>query len=706
MSFALKRPWLAVILTAFFWSLLVTRLANAQISGEFETLAGPGWEAHRISLEFELTPTPEVSLSIGQLRFSSFDLPLNNLRFRCRQLGSGPGRLWCRSLQASAEFGSLSSIEVIKLALAFEFDWAQSELLTWSVVIEDASFSTGLLEKYLPPASLPSLLSEFTMTDSLLVLQITAAGRGSQLENISGSLGLDKFGFSSPWGTQAAEGLSGDIDFSIALDREQDRGGAHYQFSTQMVLSAGDVFINPLFLTLGTAQAAETASIIEFKAAGRWQADDLLLSLNVSYQHEDLLEIAGAVELDLFETTPKLLSGFGRLRVPQLAETYPVYIQPFVGDTLLDDLSGSGKITTRVSYHLQGGITSLGLRLEEITLIDRQQRFSISGMTANLPYMGPNQSSEGTLAWDHIQLYRLPFGAGSSSINFYQFDPADSIKSIESSELMEPPGSRLELEVSPVAFLDGLLRAGQVSISGLGRDSLQVTLGGRIEPVSLAKLSVALGWPEMAGSLSGVLPAAHYQHGRITLDGKLALNIFDGEIEVADLEIENLFGLVPRVSASLRADQLDLGLLTNTFEFGAISGRLSGHINQLKMESWQPVAFDGWFQTPEGDPGPHKISQKALNSLSSVGGLSGALQSTLLRFFDDFSYRRLGIGCKLDKGVCQMRGIADHGDGYSIVEGGGFWPQINLVGYNREVDWQVLLRRISAAANAEQLEFR
>ena len=694
---AFKTPRLALVLPLLL-SLLLPCLANAELNGEFEMLAGSGWQAQGVSFGLGLTPTPAVSIDIQQLRFTGFDLPLNNLHFSCLQLGSGPGRLRCRSSQLNVELGALPKQEVVELALAFDFDWGQSELLAWSVSIEEASFSAAVLQQTLPAQLLPTQVSEFTLTDSLVDFKMSATGRGSELEKVSTRLVLEQFGFSNQWGTQAAEGLSGIIEFSVELDSSRQPHQERYHFASQVVLSAGDIFINPLFLTLAAdSPSTDSPVTVTFKASGYWQPAVEMLSLNMSYQHGDLLDVGGTVKVGFSNTKPELFSGFGRLRMPQLTAAYPVYLQPFVSETLLDDLIASGGITARLSYHHQRGITSLGLGLDQLTLIDQQQRFSIDGLSATLPYRGADQSTAGKLAWNSIQLYRLPLGAGSSSIHFDQVSPADS---------MAQSGSRLRLEVSPVAFLDGSIKAGQVSVSGLGSDVLQVTLGGEIEPVSLAKLSVALGWPEMAGSLSGVLPAAHYQEGRVTLDGKLALNIFDGEIELANLEVENLFGLVPRFSANLKVDKLDLGLLTKTFEFGAITGRSSGYINQLQMESWQPVAFDSWFQTPPGDPGSHKISQRALNSLSSVGGISGALQSTLLRFFDDFSYRRLGIGCKLSNGTCQMRGIADHRDGYYIVQGGGLWPQINLVGYNRQVNWPVLLQRLSAAASADEFELR
>ena len=62
-----------------------------------------------------------------------------------------------------------------------------------------------------------------------------------------------------------------------------------------------------------------------------------------------------------------------------------------------------------------------------------------------------------------------------------------------------------------------------------------------------------------------------------------------------------------------------------------------------------------------------RISQKAVTSISSIGGGGGgvtaALQSGVLRFFDEFRYDRIGINCQLRNDVCLMTGVEPHGDG-------------------------------------------
>ncbi len=75
--------------------------------------------------------------------------------------------------------------------------------------------------------------------------------------------------------------------------------------------------------------------------------------------------------------------------------------------------------------------------------------------------------------------------------------------------------------------------------------------------------------------------------------------------------------------------------------------------------------------------------------------MGGALSRSFLRVFDDFSYDRLGLSCRLENGVCEMGGVAPAKNGYYIVKGGGL-PRIDVIGYQRRVNWPVLVKRLEA----------
>ena len=49
----------------------------------------------------------------------------------------------------------------------------------------------------------------------------------------------------------------------------------------------------------------------------------------------------------------------------------------------------------------------------------------------------------------------------------------------------------------------------------------------------------------------------------------------------------------------------------------------------------------------------------------------------------------------LANGVCAMGGVAEAKQGYVMVKGGGV-PALNVIGYNRQVEWDELLNRLKA----------
>ena len=91
--------------------------------------------------------------------------------------------------------------------------------------------------------------------------------------------------------------------------------------------------------------------------------------------------------------------------------------------------------------------------------------------------------------------------------------------------------------------------------------------------------------------------------------------------------------------------------MTGAFSFGRITGRLSGAIDGLQLFNWTPVAFDARLYTPPDDRSKHRISQRAVENIGSIGGggagVTAALSSGFLRFFEDFNYDRLGLSCRL-----------------------------------------------------------
>jgi hypothetical protein len=219
-------------------------------------------------------------------------------------------------------------------------------------------------------------------------------------------------------------------------------------------------------------------------------------------------------------------------------------------------------------------------------------------------------------------------------------------------------------------------------------------------------LTTALDWPSFEGRISGRVPGVRLDQGVLAVDGEIDFSVFDGHVRLNDLRVERLFGVLPSLAGNLEVENLDLGQLTRTFSFGQVSGRIDGYVHDLRMLDWKPVEFDAWLGSSTAQKGTHDISRNAVDTLTNIGGggATTALSGPFLRMFNNFSYRRLGLGCRLKNYVCNLRGL-DEGDGASgvlIMEGAGL-PKVMIRAFNRSLDWPQMLANLSAASAGENI---
>mgnify|MGYP006904091352 FL=1 len=234
-----------------------------------------------------------------------------------------------------------------------------------------------------------------------------------------------------------------------------------------------------------------------------------------------------------------------------------------------------------------------------------------------------------------------------------------------------------------------------------GTSRARLVLAGRIEPITLSKLTTAFGWMPLAGQLSGSIPSLTISRRRIGVDGDLDIGVFGGHVSLAGLRVTDMFSAVPLLQTDVRVRGLDLAQLTSTFAFGNIEGRLDGDIADLRLEAWQPVSFDAFLATPEDDDTPHRISRQAVDNLSRIGaGSGGPLASGWLALIPSYSYGRLGLGCRLVNGTCHLRGVEPvPGGGFRMLTRGGLWPPwIEIRGAGEQVAWQTLLDGVAQIA--------
>jgi hypothetical protein len=480
-----------------------------------------------------------------------------------------------------------------------------------------------------------------------------------------------KLNLSTADGRLAAEKVA--AGFTARLEKQQ----ANIHASVDLSLKQGQVYADPVFLEITDKPLRLHASLL-------WDRQKAWLRLApITLQHPGILTLQAAADVTL---EPALTVQNARLQadaVPVKA-FYETYARPFLLGSALDDLELSGRFDMDYRYHVRGG-DQARLDIQGLHLDDRQKRFGLYDASGQLVWRETGSGDTSQLQWQGGHLYKVDIGAGSIKADMHG-------ASFSLGQAMDLP------------VLDGRLYVRTLEVSHAGKPDMQWKFAGKLSPISMQALTHKLGWPLMSGTLSGEIPTINYANNVLELGGELRIDAFDGVTRVRNLRLESPFGVVPTLAADIELRNLDLETLTRTFSFGRIEGRLDGHIHKLLLQDWRPVYFDAALHTPPDDRSRHRISQKAVNNITrlSGGGLGNTLSRSALRFFEEFSYSRLGISCQLKDNVCQMDGVAPAREGYYLIKGGGL-PRIEVIGYTRQVDWPVLvnrLKRITAETEA------
>ena len=79
------------------------------------------------------------------------------------------------------------------------------------------------------------------------------------------------------------------------------------------------------------------------------------------------------------------------------------------------------------------------------------------------------------------------------------------------------------------------------------------------------------------------------------------------------------------------------------------------------------------------------------------------MTSPLLRMFNNFSYKRLGLGCRLQNNACEITGVSDDGNSVMLLEGAGI-PRITVRAWNRRVDWPQMVANLAAISEGGSIQ--
>lgn len=616
----------------------------------------------------------DLVLEAGQAKAAGRQV--QDLRIRCRQWRMGSGvscqggefRLQLRGFgtvsgQLSFEFQSaehawlqVSAAQLggFKLRLARQGQHTEAQLQLSAMPAPEALRVAALLNLELP----------FSI-DGLLRLNVDAEARGSEwTADFDGA--AESVTFSEASGRFASDGLGLRFDGAATY-------GAERRVKLELEATTGQVYIEPVFLDLA---ASPLALELEATQTGSgWQlAADLRQERTLRAHFDGALDHSGR---------PR--NGVLRAEAQTLEPVFAQFVQPFLIGTPLQQLQLTGRAEARLSLSL-GVPASLSARLHALSLKDPGLSIELKDLDGEVHWRADGEAPPSVLSWSGGRVHEIPFER--SRLNF----------------AATPRGLRL-LQVWRQPLLDGALQVRRFTLRHADTATPTAELDAELEPIELQQLCRALGWPEFRGRLGGRLPGLNVTNNIWTLDGQLQAQVFDGSLSLSGLRVVDPFGVVPSVDAGISLRRIDLALLTQAFSFGRIEGRIDGDVDGLRLLNWRPVAMDAHLYSSPGGGYTRRISQRAIDHISAIGGgPTGLLSRGVLGFFNDFAYAAIGWRCSLDNGICRMGGIGPgKDDGFYIVRG-RLLPRIDVIGHNRRVAWDRLLHQIEAALAADAPE--
>ncbi len=668
--------------------------AVSNVALDIGDIEGRGWSAREVSIVLELPGAQETVARVHakQVTLSPEIGSLQSVSITCRNPVVKEPVYACRGARVTGQIGrfgrqqftadleyhsenesltfSIDGFEVAQGRAHIDGKWLESG---WTLAASAQNVQLAELRKLATPwFALPEDLS----VDGRSSLRATIRGR-TAIEAIHVDGTLSEVTTNNAAGTLATDKLA------VSIDADLEPIGPDWDIRAKLESGAGQAYSDPIFLDFGPNAATATLT-------GRWLSDDSVLQLTrLDLSLKDIVTGSVSGELDFSgETLLKhVRADLERLEFPG---AFTSLMLPFLLDTEVKDLKTAGRVSGIVEVDA-GVPAAFDLKLEDVNA--EGSAITLRSLHGHVNWMSsarrsahdagasqPRTGAPSRLEWESSALFGISGGAAR----------IDFVTSGADFRLLEPT-------VLPI--LDGGLAIQTLTVRNLGEPQMSVRFEGEVEPISVPLLCRAFGWPEFSGKLEGRIPQVSLEKDVLSLGGDLEAKVFDGHVVVDALKLQNPLGDYPRLSANITMRNLDLEAVTGTFSFGTITGRLNADIRDLELFRWAPVRFDARLYTPPGDKSRHLISQRAVSNLSNIGGGGGvtaALSSGFLRFFENFRYSRLGLSCRLENEICLMDGIEPYqGDAYYIVKGSGL-PRINIIGNAHRVSWNRLVSQLVA----------
>lgn len=646
-------------------------------------LTSPTAAASGARVSLDLTKGPSVDVRIAHLQIRQPGVPaLDEVQLTCGSLTPGPRDFACRAGKLAARGGTFGPVSA---ALSADLD---PDSRTWNFVGADVPLAGGRLQ--IAGTVRPG---DWTLTIRAAGVDLDQAARVARPwvsmpagYKVSGHVDAEialtsrpamtvkvtaqssDFNATNGPGTIVAQQVTASLSGTLVRQTDTLTVAAHLRGSRGQTL-AGPVLLdfsaNPLTLDAALQRGGSGPFVVS----------------RLDFEQRNLIQ-AHATGVAQLGARPNILSAHVAVGSVKFPAAYASYLQLALATTELGSLQSSGEASGSIDV-ANDAIVRLDGSLHDVNFTDPGARVLIEHASGDIHWTAKSGSAlpASTFTWQRGVHYGL--SGGPVRLRFVTWQRNFALL-----------GGDTRLPV-----FDGAVIVHTLVGRDLGTSQAKIDFDADVTPISMSRLSKAFGWPVMNGSVAGHIPLVRYRDRELTFDGDLVAKVFDGTITGSRIVLKNPLGPWPSLSADVLARSLDLDLVTHTFAFGSITGRIDVDVRGLQLFDWSPVAFDARLYTTPGDRSAHRVSQNAVTRIAGLGGAAGAvkaaLESGVLKFFHTFHYDRVGIGCRLQNEVCTMSGVAPAPrGGYYLVAGSGL-PRLDIIGNVSRVDWQQLIGQVA-----------
>jgi hypothetical protein len=551
------------------------------------------------------------------------------------------------------------------IALHAPIDWTASSLKLKDVSFRGQSLISGAQDRTQAGAEQVQINGSLAYTPEAPLV-------------VNGRVQINGGRFASADGTKLGENLllSGSVEVVSNTERHPMR------VAGKLSLQRGEMLWGKLFADLGGQRP-----VLEFDGDYSRDKDSIRLrQARLTLASTGAIEVSGTVNqlarapsVEIQAHSDNLSAGgfFTFFVQENFKRQYPILDKLSIGGQIAFQLHARGnwdRLITEGRMSLQGGELRRG-----------PNEWQIGPLALTLPFQVsyPEKSNSANRTPPGILSIRGGrFGSRS-------FEPITSAISLSNNTLIFHQPVRL-------VIFGGTVEITNLAWPDVVNDPKAMSFALDLRLLQLQELTDALGWPRFSGTLSGAIPQIRSTGDTLRSEGQVDADLFGGQLQIDQMEIENLFSTVPSLKLAARFQNIRLEQVSDTFAFGKISGILEGAVNDLVITEGQPARFQAQVETVDRPESSQWISVEALSKITilSSGQDSNVLYGGLAGLFDNFRYSRMGFRASLRNDRLTLRGIESRDGKEFLVVGTLLPPTVNIISHTQEIGFSELLRRL------------